>query len=376
MEINPLNVSRLKPAWTYHMKPGADSATNPEASGPHAESETTASRSDSFRQSTLTPLVVNGKMYVSTPYGRVSALDPSTGEEIWTFVLPSTTPNRRGVEYWPGDGKTPAQIVFGSNDGKLFSINAETGEPNQAFGDNGVININTEDIMRGLPGRNRLASPPIVYRNLVILGGSTQEVPALGPAGDIRAFDMRTGERVWTFHSVPRAGERFVETWAGDSWKNRTGVNVWGLFTVDAERGILYIPFGAPSVDQYGGDRAGDNLFGTSLVAVDANTGEYLWHFQGVHHDIWDADFAAAPVLMDLERDGKTIPAVAALTKVALLFILDQGHGRAHLRRRRAPGGEEQRSSGARFSNAAIPAQAAPALAAFRHGRRDRKCNA
>lgn len=327
VEINPLNVSRLKPAWTYHMKPGAGSATNPAASGPHAESTSTPRRGDSFRQSTLTPLVVDGTMYVSTPYGRVSALDPSTGEEIWTFVLPSTTPNRRGVEYWPGDGKTPAQIVFGSNDGKLFSINAETGAPNQAFGDNGVININTEDIMRGLPGRNRLASPPIVFRNLVILGGSTQEVPALGPAGDIRAFDMRTGERVWTFHSVPREGERFIETWAGESWKNRTGVNVWGLFTVDAERGILYIPFGAPSVDQYGGDRVGDNLFGTSLVAVDANTGEYLWHFQAVHHDIWDADFAAAPILFDLKRGDETIPAVAALTKVALLFILDRVTG-------------------------------------------------
>ena len=195
------------------------------------------------------------------------------------------------------------------------------------FGDNGILNINTEDIMRGLPGRNRVASPPIVYKNLVIVGGSTQEVPSLGPAGDVRAFDMRTGKRVWTFHSVPREGEPFIETWKGDSWRNRTGVNVWGLFSVDAERGIVYIPFGAPSVDQYGGDRAGDNLFGTSLVAADANTGEYLWHFQAVHHDIWDADFAAAPVLLDVERGGETIPAVAALTKVALLFILNRVTG-------------------------------------------------
>lgn len=331
MEINPLNVSRLQPAWTYHMKPAGpeESEKADPTDAPHPEESTSArrSRDGGFRSSTLTPLVVNGKMYISTPYSRVSALNPTTGEEIWTYELPSSTPTSRGVEYWAGGAGTPAQIVFGTNDGKLYSLNAETGEPNPAFGDNGILNINTDDIMRGLPGRNRVASPPHVYKNLVIVGGSTQEVPALGPAGDIRAFDMSTGERVWTFHSVPREGEPFNDTWEGDSWRNRTGVNVWGLFTVDVERGIVFIPFGAPSVDQYGGDRPGDNLFGTSLVAVDANTGEYLWHFQGVHHDIWDADFAAAPVLVEVERDGETIPAVAALTKVALLFILNRETG-------------------------------------------------
>lgn len=330
MEINPINVSRLEPAWVYHMKPAGEAEPKASADGDaHPEDSRRARRPDTggFRSSTLTPLVVNGRMYITTPYGRVSALNPTTGEEIWTFELPSSTPTSRGVEFWAGDGKTPAQVVFGSNDGKLYSLNAANGEPNPDFGDNGVLNVNTEDIMRGLPGRNRISSPPHVYKNLVIVGGSTQEVPALGPAGDIRAFDMRTGKKVWTFHSVPRKGERFVETWAGDSWRNRTGVNVWGLFTVDTERGIVFIPFGAPSVDQYGGDRAGDNLFGTSLVAVSAETGEYMWHFQGVHHDIWDADFAAAPILVDVKRGGETIPAVAALTKVALLFILDRVTG-------------------------------------------------
>jgi len=328
MEINPHNVGRLKLAWSYHMKPEGAAPATPAPRGPHPEQSTRSRMRDGrFRSSTLTPLVVNGKMYITSPYGRVSALDPTTGEEIWTYALPSSSPTSRGLEFWAGDGKTPGQVVFGSNDGKLYSVSAETGEPNLAFGDNGILNINTEDIMRGLPGRNRVSSPPHVYKNLVIVGGSTQEVPAIGPAGDIRAFDMRTGKKVWTFHSIPREGEPFNDTWEGDSWRNRTGVNVWGLFTVDAERGILYIPFGAPSVDQYGGDRGGDNLFGTSLVAVNAKTGKYLWHFQAVHHDIWDADFAAAPVLVDVKRDGETIPAVAALTKVALLFILNRETG-------------------------------------------------
>jgi quinoprotein glucose dehydrogenase len=127
---------------------------------------------------------------------------------------------------------------------------------------------------------------------------------------------------------VPRAGEKFVETWAGESWKNRSGVNVWGFITVDATRGIVYMPFGAPSVDQYGGDREGDNLFGTSLVAADANTGKYLWHFQIVHHDIWDADLSAAPVLIDVRQGNRTVPAVAVISKVGLLFILDRVTGK------------------------------------------------
>jgi quinoprotein glucose dehydrogenase len=162
----------------------------------------------------------------------------------------------------------------------------------------------------------------------VITGGTTQENPPLGPAGDVRAWDMRTGKLVWTFHSVPQPGEKGHETWAGDSWKNRSGVNIWGFMTVDVERGIVYMPFGAPSVDQYGGDREGDNLFGTSLVAADANTGKYLWHFQIVHHDIWDADLAAAPVLLDVRQGGKTIPAVAVINKVGLMFLLDRVTGK------------------------------------------------
>jgi quinoprotein glucose dehydrogenase len=139
---------------------------------------------------------------------------------------------------------------------------------------------------------------------------------------------MHTGKLVWTFHSVPREGEPGHDTWAGDSWKDRSGVNVWGFITVDAERGIVYMPFGAPSVDQYGGDREGDNLYSSSLVAADANTGKYLWHFQIVHHDIWDADLTGAPALIDVQQNGRTIPAVAAINKVGLLFLLDRVTGK------------------------------------------------
>jgi quinoprotein glucose dehydrogenase len=163
---------------------------------------------------------------------------------------------------------------------------------------------------------------------MVITGGMTQENPPLGPAGDVRAWDMHTGKLVWTFHSIPGKGEKYNGTWAGDSWKNRSGVNVWGFITVDAKRGIVYMPFGAPSVDQYGGDREGDNLFSTSLVAADANTGKYLWHFQVTHHDIWDADMTGAPILIDVKKDGKTIPAVVAVSKVGLVFILDRVTGK------------------------------------------------
>ena len=334
-EITPENVSRLRVAWVYHMKPAG--AIPPVArGGGRAEGEAgevpagrgRGRNSSGFRSSEVTPLVIDGVMYLSTPYSRVVALDPATGKEIWAYQLPAGNPSTRGVEYWSGDAQTPAQVVFGSSDGKLYSLNAKTGKPNDAFGDNGVINLNTPEIMQGLPGRNAMTSPPIVYKDLVITGGTTQENPPKGPAGDVRAWSMHTGKLAWTFHSIPRAGEKFNDTWAGDSWKNRSGVNVWGFLTVDAQRGIVYMPFGAPSVDQYGGDRAGDNLFSTSLVAADANTGKYLWHFQVVHHDIWDADMTGAPALIDVKQGGKTIPAVVAMNKVGLLFLLDRVTGK------------------------------------------------
>jgi quinoprotein glucose dehydrogenase len=351
-ELTPANVGQLQVAWVYHMKPaaapgatpapdargagargaaaGAPVGDEPDAAAPArgARGRGRGRGGSGFSASEVTPLVINGTMYIATPYYRVVAVDSSTGREVWAFRLPSGNPATRGVEYWPGDARTPAQIVFGSSDGKLYSLDAKTGVPNPAFGTGGVVDLDTPEILQGQRGTDGLGSPPIVYRNLVITGGKTQENPPRGPAGDVRAWDLRTGQLVWTFHSIPRPGEPGHDTWADDSWQNRSGVNVWGFLTVDAERGIVYMPFGAPSVDQFGGDREGANLYSTSLVAADANTGRYLWHFQVVHHDIWDADMTGAPALIDVTQGGRTIPAVAAINKVGLLFLLDRVTGK------------------------------------------------
>ena len=235
-EISPDNVARLKIAWTYHMRPanftggaaggavmegrgpGGAVGDSPETPTPGRNGGGRGGRFGSgFRPSGDTPLVKGGIMYMATPYSRVVAVDPVTGQELWSFPLPSGSPSTRGLEYWAGDGKTPPQLVFGSSDGKLYSVDAKTGKANPAFGDNGIVNINTDAIMHGLPGRNGLSSPPVVYKNLVITGGTTQENPPHGPAGDVRAWDMRTGKLAWTFHSIPQKGEKFGDTWAADS---------------------------------------------------------------------------------------------------------------------------------------------------------------
>lgn len=335
-QITPANVAQLQPAWVYHMKPPATAA--PPAAPPVDPGEGVppgfagrggrGANPGGFQAGETTALVINGVMYVSTPYGRVVALDPTTGKEKWIFSLPSGSPSTRGVEYFSGDRQTPPQIVFGSTDGKLYSLDAVTGEPNDTFGVKGVVDLNTPEILQGLPGNDGLSSPPIMYKNLIVIGGRTQEGPAQGPAGDVRAWDVHSGKLVWTFHSVPREGEPFHDSWAGDTWKNRSGVNVWGLITLDAARGIVYMPFGAPATDRYGGDREGDNLFSTSVVAADANTGKYLWHFQMVHHDIWDGDAAAPPLLFDVKQNGRTIPAVAMMSKNGLVFIVDRVTGK------------------------------------------------
>lgn len=326
-QITPGNVARLEKAWVYHMKPAAAAGAAPAAAAPQGRGG--RDNASGFASGETTPLVINGVMFVTTPYGRVVALDPTSGKEVWVFALPSGNPSTRGVEYFAGDAQTPPQIVFGSSDGKLYSLDARTGRPNEAFGVKGVVDLNTAEILQGLPGNNGLSSPPIMYKHLVITGGRTQEGPAQGPAGDVRAWDIHDGKLAWTFHSVPRKGEPFNETWEGDSWVKRSGVNVWGLMTVDVARGIVFMPFGAPATDRYGGDRPGDNLFSSSVVAADANTGKYLWHFQVVHHDIWDADVANPPILLDIKKDGKTIPAVGIMSKSGLVFFMDRVTGKS-----------------------------------------------
>src|ERR1700742_199768 len=306
-QITPANVANLQPAWTYHLKPEG-------AAGDYLSSE-------------ATPLVINGVLYTGSPYGQVLALDATTGKEIWTYKLPTGTPATRGVEYFPGDKQTPPQIVVPTNQGKLFTLDAKTGALNSKFGENGLVDLNTPEVTHGI-GAAGTSSPPVLFGNLIIVGSHLPERNGPGPAGDVRAFDIHSGKLVWTFHSIPQSGEPNTGTWAGNSAYQRTGVNVWGFMTVDAKRGIVYLPFGAPSGDLFGGDRHGNNLYDSSLVAVDAGTGKYLWHFQAVHHDVWDYDLETPPTLIDVKKDGKTIPAVAVFGKSSFLFLLNRVNGK------------------------------------------------
>ena len=313
-QITPANVNQLKVAWVYHMKPAGSTSLHP------SEDQ---------------PLVVGPTMYVVTPYSRVVALDAATGHEQWVFQIPDgDQASVRGANYWPGgEGAGPA-IIFGTRRGRMYSISAATGQLNPDFGDHGMVDLKTPEVMTN--GKDKsyiLPTPPLIYKDLVITGSGPGEGPGglnggVGPAGDTRAWNARTGKLVWTFHSVPRPGEAGHETWAGDSWKDRSGVNVWGYMTVDATRGILYMPFGAPNNDRVGVDRPGNNLFSSSLVAVKADTGKLLWYFQVVHHDIWDMDLETPPTLFDIKRNRKTIPAVATVNKNALMFILNRVTGK------------------------------------------------
>jgi quinoprotein glucose dehydrogenase len=201
---------------------------------------------------------------------------------------------------------------------------SETGKLVLSFGKEGIVEMKPGALNSLSNSSFGLSSPPVVYKNVIITGAPVQEMPGTGAAGDTRAWDTRTGKLLSDFHSIPRAGEPGSETREGDSWKNRSGTNVWGFFTLDATRGIVYMPFGEPTSDYWGGDRKGANLYGTSLVAVDALTGKMKWYFQGVHHDTWDYDFAASPVLFDVTRNGKKISAVARLTKMGFLFVLSR----------------------------------------------------
>ena len=310
-QINTNNVTKLAPAWTYEMK----------------------KEGQPFRLSQSIPIMVNGVLYLGYPYNRVVALEPETGKVLWEFAGKAenrtTLGSMRSLAYWPGDKQTPPQILFGTEDGELYSINAKTGKPNPGFGNEGVVNLKTPEIMNGFPNFNYgITSAPFVYKNLVFTGAHVvDETGSKGPAGDVRAWDLRTGKLVWTFHTVPRPGEMGHEAWLGDSWKRMSGANTWTFFSVDAERGILYMPLGSVNNDYYGVDRPGPNLFANSLVAVDAETGKMKWYFQAVHHDLWDYDMPIPPVMFDVVKDGKKIPAVGAMTKNTLFFILDRVTG-------------------------------------------------
>jgi quinoprotein glucose dehydrogenase len=279
--------------------------------------------------------VIGNIMYIASPYGFVHALDATTGQEKWKFQLPNNdVPSKRGLAYWRGGNGAQPQIIFGTASGGMYSLNASNGALNDAFGANGRVNMKTPEVMQTGTGESyALLSSPSVYKDLIITGAGTGEGPGgsnggTGPAGDTRAWDARTGKLVWTFHTVPRPGEFGYDTWGNDSAKNRSGVNVWGYTSLDAERGILYMPLGAPNNDRIGSDRPGNNLFSSSVVAVDANTGKYLWHFQLVHHDIWDYDTQSAPLVVDLVRNGQTVPALIVVNKTGLVFTLNRVTGK------------------------------------------------
>jgi quinoprotein glucose dehydrogenase len=310
-QINKSNVANLQIAWTYHLTP--------------------AGYTGRPRLVESVPVVIGNDMYISSSYGEVIALNATTGAELWKYKLPDNdTPAERGVAYWKGSSGFPAAIVFGSRMGRLYQVNARTGALIDGFGEHGIVNLKTPEVMGSSPNYPYgQPAVPVIYKNLIVTGAGTPDAaPNVGAKGDTRAWDARTGKLVWTFHTTPRPGEFGYDTWGGDSARNRSGVNVWGYFTVDEKRGILYMPLGAPNNDRVGVDRPGNNLFGSSLVAVDANTGKYLWHFQVTHHDIWDNDTQDPPVLMDVHKDGKTIPAVLTVNKNALVFILNRVTGK------------------------------------------------
>jgi quinoprotein glucose dehydrogenase len=296
-QIHTGNVGRLQQAWTFRTgKPGSEAI----------------------------PIVVDGVMYVTAPDG-VYAVVPETGEFLWKHD--GSPMALRGLAYWPGEGGLHSR-VFTGNGPYLLALDVTTGKPAPGFGNEGRVDLKQGVLGDLKDGRYALQSPPAVFGNVVITGCSNGEgSPTAGAYGDIRGWDARTGKLLWTFHTVPRPGEEGSETWPADSWKNRSGTNVWGFFTIDVKRGIVYAPLGSPTSDFYGADRVGDNLYGNSLVALDARTGEKKWYRQLVHHDLWDYDLAAPPALFDIRRGGRVIPAVGQITKMGLLFVFDRVTG-------------------------------------------------
>ncbi len=316
-----------EPAAAKVQSAGSPGAGDASASAQGAGAARPAAARNRVRTSKTTPLVVGNTMYLSTPYNRLVALNPETGGKLWEFMLPSS-PSSRGISYWTGDGKHAPEVFVGTNDGRLIAVDAKTGVAVASFGTNGVLDVKP-GVADAFPDKHYgISSAPAIYKNLVITGCQLQEMPSKGPSGDVRAWDVLTGKLVWTFHTLPRPGELNHNVWQEDQWQGRGGLNAWGLITVDTKNGIAFLPVGTPTTDFYGGDRHGSNLYGSSVVAVDAATGKLKWYFQTVHHDNWDYDDTAAPVLITVKQHGKDIPAVAQVTKQGLLFILNRFTGK------------------------------------------------
>ena len=297
----------------------------------------------SIRSLVATPLIVNGIFYLSTPLYRALAIDARTGETLWVhdpraYEAGTPPPNpwrHRGVAYWENDGE--ARIVWGTGDGFLVAVDAKTGLPAADFGDNGRIDL-TAGLPRATRGERDIVnmvklssqSPPIVIRDTVIVGSTISDRPITKetPPGWARAYDVQTGRHKWDFHTVPQSADEFgADTWLDGSWRYSGNTNIWSLMSGDEELGWVYLPIGTPTNDYYGGHRLGDNLFAESLVAVDVETGERQWHFQMVHHGLWDYDLPAAPNLLDITVDGRLIRAVVQVSKQGFVYAFDRVTG-------------------------------------------------
>ena len=282
-----------------------------------------------------TPLLVDGVLYTTTNLGQVAAIEPTTGETLWSYDPGLYLEGRpavhgfltRGLAYWT-DGDA-ARLFYAGGRTYLVSVDAQTGEPDLDFGRGGRVDL-TRELGRTIdPSQYAVSSPPVVVGTTVVVGSAMTEGTGRqeAPPGHVRGYDVRTGEMKWIFHTIPQPGELGNETWGNESWKVAGGANVWSNMSADPELGYVYLPVGSPVTDYYGGHRPGDNLFANSLVCLDADTGERVWHFQFVHHTVWDYDLPAAPNLIDITVDGRQIKAVAQITKQGFTFVFDRATG-------------------------------------------------
>ncbi|MDP7639373.1 MAG: PQQ-binding-like beta-propeller repeat protein, partial [Candidatus Hydrogenedentes bacterium] len=319
-QINAENVGDLEITWRWPTPDAAITADNRNL------------RPGQFK---ATPLAVGGTLYISTPLGVVVAINGETGEPIWVFDPESWRAGRpantgfqhRGVAYW-SDGDI-GRILIATHDRHLLAIDTKTGARDLSFGDNGAV-----DLSKGLgrpinPRLYTFNSPPVVCNDVVVIGSIIQDSPITKEEdpGHIRGYDIRTGKHLWTFNTIPQAGEFGVDTWENDSWKYTGACNVWSIGSADEELDHVYMPTTTPTDDWYGGHRLGNNLFAESILCLNAKTGERVWHYQTVHHGLWDYDNASTPVLADITVDGREIKAVAMVTKQAFTFVFDRVTG-------------------------------------------------
>ncbi|MFA5964908.1 MAG: pyrroloquinoline quinone-dependent dehydrogenase [Sphingomonas sp.] len=324
-QIDASNVADLEIAWEWTSPDAAILSAHPEL------------KPGEFQ---ATPIMADGMLYTSTAMSQVVAIDPASGKTLWVYdpgswrhgYPTSKGFQHRGVAYWR-DG-SDRRIVIATGDNRLIALDARTGKPVQGFGNAGKVDLHEIGLQRRVPAEPGdlfgVTSPPLICRDTVVVGQyiNDRQVMPVMPPGDVRGFDVRTGRLKWTFHTIPRKGEPGWESW-GDGSAARTGnANVWAPMSADDSLGLVYLPGSCPTDNFYGGDRPGDNLFGNALIALDAETGRRRWHFQIVHHDVWDYDLPCAGNLIDITVDGQRIPVIAQVTKHGFCFVFDRRTGR------------------------------------------------